>query len=75
MRPRQQTSVAGSPILTDTAGKLGDDLIHGINSTGQRFASIPAFTEFGSQRVTYFAVDNKTGVKSFDVRWRRGPVP
>jgi len=35
-------------------------------------ASIPAFTEFGSQRVTYFAVDNRTGVKSFDVRWRRG---
>ena len=37
-------SLGGPPILIDTAGKLGDDLIHGKNSTGQRFASIPAFT-------------------------------
>ena len=37
-------SLGGPPILTDTAGKLGDDLIHGKNSTGGRFASIPAFT-------------------------------
>ncbi len=35
-------------------------------------ASIPAFTQFTSQRVTYAAVDNKTGVKSYDVRWQRG---
>jgi len=35
---------SGPPILTATAGKLGDDLIHGKNSSGQRFASIPAFT-------------------------------
>ena len=37
-------SLGGPPILIDTAGKLGDDLILGKNSTGQRFASIPAFT-------------------------------
>src|SRR3954454_11940165 len=37
-------SLVGPPILTDTAGKLGDDLIHGKNSTGQRVESIPAFT-------------------------------
>jgi len=37
-------SLGGPPILTDTTGKLGDDLIHGKNSTGQRFASIAAFT-------------------------------
>ena len=37
-------TLGGPPILTDTAGKLGDDLIHGMNSTGQRFASITAFT-------------------------------
>jgi hypothetical protein len=37
-------SLNGPPILIGTAGKLGDDLIHGTNSTGQRFASIPAFT-------------------------------
>ncbi len=37
-------SLGGPSILIDTAGKLGDDLISGKNSTGQRFASIPAFT-------------------------------
>jgi hypothetical protein len=37
-------SLNGPPILVGTAGKLGDDLIHGTNSSGQRFASIPAFT-------------------------------
>ena len=35
----------GQPeIWTRSAGKLGDDLIHGRKGTGQRFASIPAFT-------------------------------
>ena len=28
-------SLGGPPILTDTAGKLGDDLIHGKNSPGE----------------------------------------
>ena len=37
-------SLGGPPILTATAGKLGDDLINGKNSSGGRFASIPAFT-------------------------------
>jgi len=35
----------GQPaIWVRSAGRLGDDLVHGCNSTGQRFASIPAFT-------------------------------
>jgi hypothetical protein len=37
-------SLGGPPILVRTIGRLGDDLIDGVNSTGQRFASIPAFT-------------------------------
>jgi hypothetical protein len=37
-------SLDGPPILKGTAGKLGDDLVAGRISTGQRFASIPAFT-------------------------------
>jgi hypothetical protein len=36
--------LGGPPILTATAGKLGDDLVRGRNSTGQRFVSIPAYT-------------------------------
>lgn len=37
-------TLSGPPILTATAGRLGDDLIHGKNTTGRRFAAIPAFT-------------------------------
>lgn len=36
--------LGGPPILTRSAGRLGDDLVRGRNSTGHRFASIPAFT-------------------------------
>lgn len=35
------------PILTGTAGKLGDDLRDGRNSRGGRFTAIPAFTTDG----------------------------
>ena len=37
-------SLGGPTIHVVSAGILGEDLIHGVNSTGQRFASIPAFT-------------------------------
>lgn len=37
-------SLNGPPIIVGTAGRLGDDLVKGRNSTGGRFASIPAFT-------------------------------
>ena len=37
-------SIGGPPILIRSIGRLGDHLMNGINSTGQRFASIPAFT-------------------------------
>ncbi len=43
-------SLGGPPILVRTAGKLGDDLLQGRNSTGQRFVTIPAFTTSGSSR-------------------------
>jgi hypothetical protein len=37
-------SLNGPPILVRSVGKLGEDLKHGRNSTGQRFASIPVYT-------------------------------
>jgi hypothetical protein len=37
-------SLGGPPIIRTTIGRLSDDLIRGINSTGQRWISIPAFT-------------------------------
>lgn len=33
------------PTLVKSIGRLGDDLSKGMNSTGQRFVSIPAFTK------------------------------
>lgn len=37
-------SLGGPTIIVRTIGKLGDHLLRGQNSTGGRFASIPAFT-------------------------------
>jgi hypothetical protein len=37
-------SLNGPRILIRSAGRIGDDLMRGRNSTGQRFVSIPAFT-------------------------------
>ena len=37
-------SLGGPIIHVVSAGILGNDLMHGVNSTGQRFAPIPAFT-------------------------------
>jgi hypothetical protein len=37
-------SLDGPPIIVRSAGKLGEHLVHGTNSTGGRFAAIPAFT-------------------------------
>ena len=37
-------SLNGPRILVRSIGRLGEHLKHGRNSTGQRFASIPAFT-------------------------------
>jgi len=44
-------SLNGPPIIVRTKGKLGDHLVRGCNSTGGRFAAIPAFTTDG-QRVS-----------------------
>lgn len=41
-------SLGGPPIVVRGIGsRLGEDLKHGQNSTGQRFASIPAYTATG----------------------------
>ncbi len=43
-------TVKNYPIYVRTKGKLSDDLVSGVNSTGQRFAPIPAFT-FDGQKI------------------------
>jgi len=37
-------SLGGPEIMVRTIGKLGDDLVRGVNSRNRRFSSIPAFT-------------------------------
>ena len=44
-------SLNGPPVLTGTAGKLGNDLTKGTNTTGGRVAAIPAFTTTGNGEV------------------------
>lgn len=44
-------SLRGPQIITTSIGRLGDHLMHGRNSTGGRFASIPAFTKGASGKV------------------------
>jgi len=45
-------SLGGPPILIRSAGRLGDDLQHGRNTTGGRFAAIPCFTQLqGSDEI------------------------
>lgn len=44
----ERLKTAGGPeIVTVSAGNLGDNLIDGVNSTGQRFVTIPAFLSAG----------------------------
>jgi hypothetical protein len=38
-------SLNKAPIIVRTAGKLGDHMMRGENSAGQRFASVPFFTQ------------------------------
>lgn len=38
-------TIRNYPVLVRTKSKLGDDLMKGENSTGQRFASIPVYTK------------------------------
>jgi hypothetical protein len=38
-------TLGGAPLLVRSQGCLGDDILKGQNSTGQRFSPIPAFTK------------------------------
>jgi hypothetical protein len=42
-------SLGGPPILEVCSGNLGEDLLQGQNSTGQKFVTIPAFTRSGER--------------------------
>jgi hypothetical protein len=65
-RPRYDSS-------TKDGDGLGVDLrLSDVAPPALGLARVPAFTQSASQRVTYAAVDNRTGVATYDARWRRG---
>lgn len=60
-------------ISTSDGDGLGVDLrLSDVAPPALGVASIPAFTQRTSQRVTFAAVDNRTGVTTYDVRRRTG---
>jgi hypothetical protein len=65
-RPRYDTS-------TKDGDGLGVDLrLSDVAPPALGLARIPVFTQRSQQRVTYAGVDNRTGVATYDARWRRG---
>lgn len=63
--------------LYDTSTADGDGLSVGLRLADVAppalgLASVPAFTQGGRQRMTYAGVDNRTGVATYDARWRKG---
>jgi hypothetical protein len=57
----------------DDGDGLGVDLrLSDVAPPALGLANLPAFTQARSVRLTYAAVDNRTGVKNYDVRWRVG---
>jgi hypothetical protein len=68
------TTTATPPVTTTTGdgdGKAVDLQLVDAAAPALGIASNPAFTQFTTQRITYAAVDNKSGVASYDVRWNR----
>lgn len=71
-KPRYDDRLAAASTRdTDTDGRAVDLQLVDVMAPALRIGSIPAFTQFDRQRVTFSATDNKTGVHSYDVRWRR----
>jgi len=72
--PAAPVGFSWRPAYDDTADANG----RGVNAylvdseaPVMGFAGIPAFTQQSLLEVTYAAVDNSSGVASYDVRWRR----
>jgi hypothetical protein len=65
-RPRYDSSA------TDGDGPAVDLRLSDVAPPALGLARIPAFTQNRTQRVTYAAVDNRTGVTTYDGRWREG---
>jgi hypothetical protein len=57
--------------VADSDGRGVDVRLADIAAPTMGFAGIPAFTQQNVVQVAYAAVDNKTGVASYDVRWRK----
>jgi hypothetical protein len=65
-RPRYDSST------DDGDGPAVDLRLSDVAPPALGLARIPAFTQTATQRVTFAAVDNRTGVATYDGRWREG---
>jgi hypothetical protein len=63
-------SLGGPQILVRSVGRLGNDLQFGRNSTGQRFASIPAYTTDVPGLPKAITVPFRSRWKSSDTFWQ-----
>lgn len=57
--------------VADSDGRGVDVRLSDTQAPTIGFAAIPAFTQQNLIQINYSAVDNKTGVAYYDVRWRR----
>ena len=63
-------TLGGPPIITRSAGRLGDDVINGRNSTGQKFhaASIPAYTGNGLPGYSALGKGHRQCTREYKIR-------
>jgi hypothetical protein len=72
--PSAPVGLGFKPSYDDTADSNGRGVdVHLVDTQAPvlGFAGIPAFTQQTSIEIVYAAVDNSSGVASYDVRWRR----
>jgi hypothetical protein len=74
LRPITPSGLGWAPGYDDNAkgGRAVDLTWRDVQPPSVGLAGVPAFTQAASQRVIYEAVDNRSGVRSYDVRWRSG---
>jgi hypothetical protein len=76
VRPITPSGLGWKPSYDDSAkdgdGRGVDIRLMDVQAPTVGTAGVPAFTQRTAQQLTYEAVDNRSGVKSFDVRWRKG---
>jgi hypothetical protein len=76
LRPITPAGLGWAPVYddrtTDGDGRAVDLRWRDVQPPAVGLAGVPAFSQAASQKLVYEAVDNRSGLKSYDVRWRTG---